>query len=191
MREPKVRSAHGRSTALILKSSPSVSSGRPSRRVNPTNLVSGQVAKRYWRGEDSGLAPWDLVTPSRASSNIGEFVILLPGEERILLTKEVFVVRTNDPAKYDPFYLLWAFSLKAVRDQWRRIALMQTNREDCGSRYMEIVIPKPPRVSWAKDKSEAFRSYFEGIAKAMGSFRHKLSDDNFEYTANVSHQGNP
>ena len=159
--------------------------------INPTNLVSGQVAKRYWRGEDSGLAPWDLVTPSRASSNIGEFVILLPGEERILLTKEVLVVRTNDPTKYDPFYLLWAFSLKAVRDQWRRIALMQTNREDCGSRYMEIVIPKPPRASWAKDKSEAFRSYFEGIAKAMGSFRRKLSDDKFEYTANVSHQGSP
>ena len=87
---------------------------------------------------------------------------------------------------YDPFYLLWAFSLKAVRDQWRRIALMQTNREDCGSRYKEIVIPKPPRVSWAKDKSEAFRSYFEGIAKAMGSFRHKVGSDNFEYTANVN-----
>ena len=156
--------------------------------INPTNLVSEQVARRYWRAENSGLAPWDLVTPSRASSNIGEFVVLLPGEERILLTKEVLVLRTKKPEVYDPFYLLWAFSLKAVRDQWRRIALMQTNREDCGNRYKEIVIPKPPRVSWAKDKSEAFRSYFEGIAKAMGSFRHKVGSDNFEYTANVNQQ---
>ena len=65
--------------------------------INPTNLVSEQVARRYWRAENSGLAPWDLVTPSRASSNIGEFVILLPGEERILLTKEVLVLRTKEP----------------------------------------------------------------------------------------------
>src|SRR5437868_1298444 len=82
-----------------------------------------------------GLKPWDLVTPNRASSNIGEFAILLPGEEQVVLTKEVFVFRILDETLLDAFYLLWALSLKAVRDQWRRIVLMQTNREDCGSRY--------------------------------------------------------
>ena len=159
--------------------------------INPTNLISEQVARRYWRGEDSGLAQWDLVTPSRASSNIGEFAILLPGEERIVLTKEVLVLRTRESEDYDPFYLLWALSLKAVRDQWRRVALMQTNREDCGSRYKEIVIPKPPCVSWAKDKSESFRSYFEGVARATRSFRRKVANDEFDYTANVSQRRRP
>lgn len=159
--------------------------------INPTNLISEQVARRYWRGEDSGLAQWDLVTPSRASSNIGEFAILLPGEERIVLTKEVLVLRTRESEDYDPFYLLWALSLKAVRDQWRRIALMQTNREDCGNRYKEIVIPKPPCVSWAKDRSESFRSYFEGVARATRSFRRKVANDKFDYTANVSQRRRP
>ena len=128
--------------------------------INPTNLVSDQVARRYWRGEHSGLAPWDLVTPSRASSNIGEFVILLPGEERILLTKEVPVLRTKEPREYDPFYLLWAFSLKVVRDQWRRIALMQTNG---------VIRHRPSRLS--PDLPRHDRCVPRGM-KAIGTIDH-------------------
>jgi type I restriction enzyme M protein len=43
--------------------------------VNPTNLVTKAVAEKFWKGSESGLEPWDLVTPNRASSNIGEFAI--------------------------------------------------------------------------------------------------------------------
>jgi len=61
--------------------------------VNPTNLVSDSVAERFWRGPTSGLQAWDVITPNRASNNIGEFAMLLPGEERVVLTKEMFVFR--------------------------------------------------------------------------------------------------
>jgi type I restriction enzyme M protein len=57
--------------------------------VNPTNLVTEAVASSFWRESESGLEAWDLITPNRASSNIGEFALLLPGEERIVMTKEV------------------------------------------------------------------------------------------------------
>lgn len=110
--------------------------------VNPTNLVTRAVAEKFWRKRPtSGLQAWDLITPNRASSNIGEFAILLPGEEQIVITKEVFVLRVSggEDEGYDPFYLLWCLCLKAVRLQWQRITLMQTNREDCGSRYREII----------------------------------------------------
>lgn len=72
--------------------------------VNPTNLVTRAVAEQYWKGADSGLSEWDLLTPNRASSNIGEFAILLPGEEQIVVTKEVFIIRVsqNDEG-WDPF----------------------------------------------------------------------------------------
>ena len=111
--------------------------------VNPTNLVTENVARRFWRGSSSGLEAWDLVTPNRASSNIGEFAILLPGEEQIVLTKEMFVLRVLKTTSIDPFYLLWGLSLKCVRDQWRRVALMQTNREDCGSRDPRSDVASP------------------------------------------------
>lgn len=154
--------------------------------VNPTNLVSEVVARRHWRGATSGLHPWDVITPNRASSNIGEFAILLPGEEEVVLTKEVFVfrVREADPL-WDPFYLLWALSLRAVRDQWRRIALMQTNREDCGDRYREIIIPKPPSREWADNAAGAFATYFKAIGAARDTFIERISEDGFEYVANV------
>ena len=160
--------------------------------INPTNMVTDEVACRFWRGTHSRLEGWDLITPNRASSNIGEFAILLPGEERIVITKEVFVLRVMNPTLFDCFYLLWALSLKGVRDQWRRIALMQTNREDCGSRYREIILPRPKSRDWANEVSKDFRTYFTTIADARGKLVESLQKDTFEYVANVANNnGHP
>lgn len=155
--------------------------------INPTNLVTVSVARRFWRGDSSGLESWDLITPNRASSNIGEFAILLPGEEQVVLTKEVFVLRVlkTKSELFDCFYLLWALSLKGVRDQWRRIALIQTNREDCGSRYREVILPKPKNKAWADKTSEPFRTYFSTIAEAKIRFIDQVRSSKFEHIANV------
>lgn len=154
--------------------------------INPTNLVTESVARRFWRGGSSGLRAWDLITPNRASSNIGEFAILLPGEERLVLTKEVFIFRVSGKSAMDPFYLLWALSLRAVREQWRRIALMQTNREDCGDRYREVLIPKPESAAWAAEASGAFRDYFTKIAAAREEFADAVNASAFKHVANVA-----
>lgn len=154
--------------------------------INPTNLVTESVARRFWRSDQSGLEAWDLITPNRASSNIGEFAVLLPGEERIVITKEVFILRVIDDNLFDHFYLLWALSLKAVREQWRRIALMQTNREDCGLRFREIILPKPKSRAWADKIAEQFQKYFTTIAAAKSTFIEAVMNDKFEHVANVA-----
>lgn len=154
--------------------------------INPTNLVTESVARRFWRADKSGLEAWDLITPNRASSNIGEFAVLLPGEERIVITKEVYILRIIDEKLFDHFYLLWALSLKAVREQWRRIALMQTNREDCGSRFREIILPKPKSKAWANKTSEQFKKYFTTISVAKSQFIESVVNDKFEHVANVA-----
>ncbi len=162
--------------------------------INPTNLVTENIASRLWgrgrgrgqsRASDSGLLAWDLITPNRASSNIGEFAILVPGEERVVLTKEVFVFRVAKNDVFDQFYLLWAFCLKAVRDQWKRIALMQTNREDCGKRHLEIIIPMPKSKAWAAAVSSPFRNYFTTIDTAKMTFAAELAVRKYDYIANV------
>ncbi len=113
--------------------------------VNPSNLIPLKLAERIWHGPSSGLEAWELISPNRASSNIGEFTVLLPGEERVVLTKEMFVFRLpKQDDIWDPFYLLWSLCLHGVRTQWQRITLMQTNRQDVGDRYREIKIPRPP-----------------------------------------------
>lgn len=47
--------------------------------VNPTNMIPLALAKKIWgRAGESRLEAWNLVSLSRASSNIGEFAVLLP-----------------------------------------------------------------------------------------------------------------
>lgn len=162
--------------------------------VNPTNMIPLALAKKIWgRTGESGLEPWDLVSPSRASSNIGEFAVLLPGETRIVMTKEMFVLRVTDAGSefFDPFYLMWALSLKAVREQWRRLTLMQTNREDVGHRYKELRLPWPTSRQWADDVSATFRTYFTGIADAKTRFISDLQSGDEEYIGSIYLESDP
>lgn len=134
--------------------------------INPTNRVPRRVAESFWRGPASGLRAYDLVCPERTSKNIGDFCILMPGQEQVLVTKEVIVLRPGPDAEFDPFYLLWAMTLRIVRDQWKRVVFMQTNREDVGKRYLEIKIPVPPSRSVAEEVSKPFRTYYRTLAEA-------------------------
>ena len=154
--------------------------------VNPTNLVTRAVAEKFWRKKKtSGLQAWDLITPNRASSNIGEFAILLPGEEQVFIIR---VVEGGDEG-YDPFYLLWCLCLKVVRRQWQRVTLMQTNREDCGNRYREIVLPKPKSKAWADEMAAPFRDYFTTLATARTKLLDELTKSGHEYIASAHSVG--
>ena len=82
--------------------------------VNSTNMVSRNTAKRFWKGKDSGLNPYDIITPARACKNIGEIVVLLPGQEDIVLTKEVLIFAPTEKSDFDSFYLAWALDLPEV-----------------------------------------------------------------------------
>ncbi len=90
--------------------------------INPTNLIPKALAEDFWRGPTSGLHAFDLISPERASKNIGEFCVLLPGQERVVLTRETLTVRSNS-AIFDQFFLMWAMSLHLVRAQWSRVAI--------------------------------------------------------------------
>lgn len=150
--------------------------------VNPTNRVSEVVARRFWRGASSGLEPFDLITPVRASKNVGEFAVIMPGQEQVVVTKEVLVLRTTPKAAgLDNFYLMWALTLRAVREQWKRITFMQTNREDVGKRYMEIEIPWPDDAEIGKRASKAFREYYVGMETLRTTFIEALAAEDQHY----------
>jgi hypothetical protein len=139
--------------------------------INPTNRVPRAVAQvQFWKGASSGLLPFDLVSPERTSKNIGDFCVLMPGQEQVVVTREVIILRPGPAAKFDAFYLLWAFSLNIVREQWKRVVFMQTNREDVGKRYYEIRVPIPPTTVDAARVSAAFRLYYTTMAKAREDF---------------------
>ena len=142
--------------------------------INPTNRVSRVVAEKFWKGKSSGLQAFDLICPERASKNIGDFCVLMPGQEGIVLTKEVLVMRPGAKASFDWSYLLWALSLTVVRQQWDRVVLMQTNREDVGKRYLEIELPVPPDRATADTVAAAFKDYYGGMARLRKVFTASL-----------------
>jgi hypothetical protein len=149
--------------------------------INPTNRVPQKIAEKHWRGAESGLRPFDLLCPERTSKNIGDFCLLLPGQERVLLTKEIIVLRPGPAANFDAFYLLWALTLKIVRDQWKRVVFMQTNREDVGKRYLELLIPVAETAQQARAVSEPFRTYYTTLAQSRAEFGQYLADSGMHH----------
>lgn len=144
--------------------------------INANNIATQAIAQKLWKGSSSGLRAYDLISPARASKNIGDFAVLLPGQEQVLLTKEVLVLRPGPKAEFDAFYLLWAMTLQSVRKQWKRIIFMQTNREDVGYRYREIRIPFPTDINTAHQASDAFRQYFKKQEEAQQKLLSYLAD---------------
>jgi hypothetical protein len=148
--------------------------------INPTNLVPRALAEEFWRGSQSGLLSFDLVSPERASKNIGEFCVLLPGQENIVFTKEVIILRANSKS-FDQFYLMWATSLHSVRMQWSRIVFMQTNREDVGQRFHEILVPVPNSKKIANKYAAPYQDYFHNLSKLKILLREQLERDGFRH----------
>lgn len=148
--------------------------------INPTNMISLTLAKKFWGASKSGLIAYDLVSPSRASKNIGEFCILMPGQEQSVFTKEVIIVRSNTDL-FDQFFLLWALTIKEVVEQWERIVFMQTNREDVGKRMNELRIPVPNSRELADTLSSSFRNYYTSLEETRRAFVDSINDSNFEH----------
>jgi type I restriction enzyme M protein len=145
--------------------------------INPTNRVPRRVAEEKWRGTSSGLEAFDILSPARTSKNIGDFCVLMPGQERVVLTKEIIVLRPGEAARFDSFYLLWALTLSIVREQWQRVVFMQTNREDVGARWLEIEVPVARTREIADATSEPFRNYYNAIAGARTALGNYLRRD--------------
>lgn len=136
---------------------------------NPTNLVHRDIAARLRRNRE--LRYGDLLTPSRASKNIGQFCMVLPWQTHVVLTKEILGLRVLDNSRgLDPFLLLALLSLRVVVDQYENLVLMQVNREHLGSSWREVRVPIPKTAAARQQLAGPVRSYFEGIVQARVSY---------------------
>lgn len=149
--------------------------------VNPTNMIPYSLAKSYWKDETSGLKAFDLLSPERASKNIGEFCLLLPGQENVVLTKEIIGLRSTTEL-FDQFYLMWVMNLPIVRKQWNRVVFMQTNREDVGKRYLEIKIPVPTSKDVATSISAPYTKYFQELKRIRTELHASISELSEKYS---------
>jgi hypothetical protein len=145
--------------------------------INPSNMLPLETAKAFWKKGDPGLRAFDLISPERASANIGQFCVLMPGQESVVITREVIILRALPKADFDAFFLMWALSLRVVRAQWQRVIFMQTNREDVGHRYREILIPVPPTAAEADAVSADFRKFYTEMAGLRADFAKSVAQE--------------
>lgn len=147
---------------------------------NPTNLISEDQAKALQRGGHK-LRYMDLISPARASSNIGQFCAVMPWQTGVVLTKEVLGLRVLDNDEgLDAFLLLALLSLRVVHAQYAALTLMQTNREHLGDRWREVRVPVPTTAEERDRVAQPVRDFFAAQVKARSSYQTLL--DVFEPT---------
>lgn len=134
---------------------------------NSKYAIPSKEAERLRRGRI--LEPFDLVTPTRASKNIGLLGVIMPWQTKVVLTKEITIIRITDARRLTPWLALVLMSLEVVNNQFRYLVQMQTNREDLGHRIRELVLPIPEnrttRERWQKHVERYFRSLVEANAE--------------------------
>lgn len=141
---------------------------------NPTNFIHQDVADKL-RKRGPKLFFGDLVTPARASSNIGQFSMVMPWQTHVVFTKEILLIRSVENEEgIDPFLLLALFSLKVVQEQYTNLVLMQTNRDHLGDHWREVIIPLPPTVIDRAAVAAPVRAYFDGLIQARSSYARLL-----------------
>ena len=65
--------------------------------------------------------------------------------------------------------------LDHVHAQWDRVVFMQTNREDLGDRWKEVLVPVPGDRGLADDLSKSVRSYYKSLAELKTAFLQEMS----------------
>lgn len=136
---------------------------------NPKYAIPDEIASKFRKTKV--LQPYDIVTPTRASKNIGLFGVLMPWQTNVILTREIAIWRVmSGESRIDPFLLLALVSLKVVHEQFRFLVLMQMNREDLGERYRELLLPVPRSDAKRKEWAAPIRRYFEATAAARQSY---------------------
>ena len=136
---------------------------------NSKYFMPRQIAEKYTAKRP--LQPYDLLTPTRASKNIGLFGVVMPWQTDMILTREIFIWRLKDEGeRIDRWLFLALASLKVVHQQFNYLVLMQMNREDLGNRYRDLLLPIP-RTSESREKwAGPVRRYFEALTQARKNY---------------------
>nr|VFJ98258.1 MAG: type I restriction enzyme M protein [Candidatus Kentron sp. H]VFJ98396.1 MAG: type I restriction enzyme M protein [Candidatus Kentron sp. H]VFK03528.1 MAG: type I restriction enzyme M protein [Candidatus Kentron sp. H] len=141
---------------------------------NPKYFIPEEEAMRL-RGNKT-LKPFDLVMPTRASKNIGLVGVIMPWQTHVVLTKEIVVIRCAREGRISPWLLLVMMSLRVVNDQFRYLVQMQTNREDLGKRFFELLIPIPTNQTIRNKWEENAKNFFLAQVKAREEYEKLLSN---------------
>lgn len=126
---------------------------------DPTAKIPEKTFHKYWSAKKS-LKPEDIVYVRRGSYRIGSVAMVSPLDEKVLLTREILVLRIMDKNnKYNltPHYLLYALSHWITQEQAKNKILTETTLPNIAERWKELKIPIHKDASEIKKISECIR----------------------------------
>lgn len=117
--------------------------------VDVTSLIPEEEYERLYNPAKE-LRPKDILYVSRGSYRIGSVAIVSPFDGKMILTREIIVLRVNEDNEYGitPEYLLYALSHKYTWEQSKNKIFYEPCLPNIGSRWQELKIPVPkdPKV---------------------------------------------
>lgn len=110
---------------------------------DPTSLITEEIYEDIKNGRKDIIAE-DILYVRRGSYRIGSVAIVSPFDEKVLLTREIVVLRVVSPENdYDitPYYLLYLLSHYITRMQTFNKVLIETTLPNIADRWQELKLP--------------------------------------------------
>lgn len=137
---------------------------------DPTAKIPEQVYTKMHK-ENKNLHEGDTIYVRRGSYRIGSVALVSPFDRKVLLTRELLVLRvskTHNPYGLNPYYLLYLLSHRLTQMQTFNKVLIETTLPNIADRWKELLLPihRDPkeRVDISKKVESVFKSKWDAIA---------------------------
>ena len=111
---------------------------------NPVSQVPEHVYRRIKGDKGVTLQATDIIFVRRGSYRIGTVAMASPFDDKLLLTKELLILRVVEPDNehgITPHYLLYLLSHPYTRGQIEQKTLIETTLPNIGDRWQELLLP--------------------------------------------------
>lgn len=135
---------------------------------DPTSRIPEHVYATMAKAKKA-LNAKDILYVKRGSYRIGSVAMVSPFDRKVLLTREILVLRVKTGNAYGltPFFLLFALSHRIVQAQTTNKVLIETTLPNIGDRWRQLKIPIPKDKAVLSAISGRIQKVFEGKWKAQ------------------------
>jgi len=136
---------------------------------DPTSKIPNEIYENK-KGNNKELKKEDILYVRRGSYRIGSVAMVSPFDTKVLLTREILVLRVIDKEnKYniDAYYLLYLLSHKLTQLQSKNKILIETTLPNIANRWQELMLPISKDEDERKRISEQIKNVVNDKWKAV------------------------
>ena len=146
---------------------------------NPTSKVPEHVYEQVKGPGGVTLQSTDIIVVRRGSYRIGTVAMASPFDNRLLLTRELVVLRMTDPDNehaIDPYYLLYLLSHPHTQRQVAQKTLIETTLPNIGDRWRELLLPASNDINERRRIGQKVKDIIEAKWNALSDL-HELQQE--------------